>query len=75
MRDSCGTWEKSLTLLEGTVENFCTDTSATSSYLNRRLRDLAEAEREILGARSVLQDFRDTISPDVKVKISPDGDR
>lgn len=58
----------------GTVKTLHANTPATSSYLNRRLRDLVEAEKEISRARSVLQDFRDIVWPDVKVNTFTEGD-
>ncbi len=62
-------------LLEGLVETYCSDISATSGYLNRRRRDLQSAEKEVSNSRKVLQRFRKSILPDVKVNNVPEGDR
>lgn len=57
-------------LIEDIVSATRSDNPATSSYLNRRLRDLNEARKEIIDGRLSLGGFSEAVLRDIKVKMA-----
>ena len=57
-------------LIEDVVSATGSDNPATSSYFNRRLRDLNEARKEIIDGRLALSGFSEAVLRDIKVKMA-----